>query len=371
MVNSFLEKACRWLLDPTIKVALGEELYSKLFGKIFSANFHTADLEKNLNAVPGELSSSEKLFLYNFLATIWTGNRNVLEIGPFLGSSTRAIALGMFANEKRDPNCQLHTYDRFGKYYDRQALLQTLSPLFSSAMLASEVRVRLENAADFPDFLEVFTELHRNQSYSNLLSVHKKNLPGSREGIGSQESLLILDPNIKFEVVFNDGCKSWYSIKYLTLEMSKCVEPGAYVISQDYRWRSCFWLPVFFSLFEDFFELVAFVRTTYVFRLTRSLDPGIIEARFPDTPIGFGIDNFNRLFPVLIRKASERGDLQTTVYATLQHAAALAYVGCKDEAIRIIEDLEKQPIAQSFLANIKKHRINPTYYPDGQEILLS
>ena len=70
----------------------------------------------DLDSLPSETTPSERRFIYNYFAHWWPGEHDVLEIGPFLGGTTRAIGYGMLANHRRKPSTRLHTYDRFRLY---------------------------------------------------------------------------------------------------------------------------------------------------------------------------------------------------------------------------------------------------------------
>jgi len=69
-----------------------------------------------LDAIPSETTPAERRFLFGFASEMWSGANSLLEVGPFLGGTTRALALGMLANPRRQERCKLFSYDRFTGY---------------------------------------------------------------------------------------------------------------------------------------------------------------------------------------------------------------------------------------------------------------
>ena len=88
------------------------------------------ELLRLLDDIHTETMPNERRFLLSFFKHIWDGQSNVLEIGPFLGGSTRAIALGMMAHPSRNLETRLYTFDRFAKYHQPEQLIQFLRPMF-------------------------------------------------------------------------------------------------------------------------------------------------------------------------------------------------------------------------------------------------
>ena len=140
-----------------------------------------------------------------------------------------------------------------------------------------------------------------------------------------------MPPGLMLDGVFVDGCKSWYGTKYFMREISASVLPGSYFIFQDYGAFTCFWIPVFVAMMQDYFKLVAYVDNTYTFRLTKHMDVQEMEQRFPNSPESMGKSNFELIFTELLKKAADCDDTFLLMNYQLQHAAALAYIGERDE----------------------------------------
>ncbi len=106
-------------------------------------------IEDLITGIPSETSIGERRFLFNFFKEIWSGNYHVLEIGPFLGGSTRAIALGMEANSNKLDRVKLYTYDKFSDYYNPERLENVLRPLLKKGSLNCLTRAEILQSSQF------------------------------------------------------------------------------------------------------------------------------------------------------------------------------------------------------------------------------
>ena len=346
---------------------MGNDVFPRLLGRLLSFRVNNPTHADQLNEIPSETSESERRFLYNFFANIWLGQGHVLEIGPFLGGSTRAIAMGMLSNPKRQPHCKLYTFDKFADYYGSENLLLLLDPLFKRGVLKEEMRETIRRSTNFK---RIFNMIHENQEYFPFLMVKEEVLPDTVNQTSTLENLLTLDPGLKFDAVFVDACKSWYGTKYFMLALSKCTEAGAYFIFQDYGWYTCFWIPVFVGLMKEYFQLVAYVDHTYTFQLRRPLDINELYHRFPDIPDALGKLIFDPLFSQLLCEAMERNDTYALLSYSLQHVAALTYIGEIEEAKAKIMMIASRPEFKRFRKMIANAGKSPTYSPQGNIYLL-
>lgn len=308
----------------------------------------------SLHRLPSETTKGERQLLFNFFSTFWQAEADVLEIGPFLGGTTRAIALGMLSNPKSRNGSRLVTVDRFGKYYDGVRLAEYMRPLFESGVLSARLQQELTANSELVDFLEIFDAIHREEPYFGVLDIRNQFLPDKREVAETAPLLFKLKPGEKFDSVFVDGCKTWYGTKYFMREVSSHVEPGCYFIFQDYGWFSCYWIPSFLAVFADLFELVAFCDYTYVFRLRKALQPHIVDEFFPDSAQDLSREFFQRVLALSLQEASDRADTRQMVFSNLQFAMALADLGFQDEAYAHAEFVRSQLIAQPYLDKIER-----------------
>lgn len=321
----------------------------------------------DLDELPSEATRSERRFLFAFFAHVWTGGANVLEVGPFIGGTTRAIALGMLANPRRNRDARLYTYDRFGGYYEPDALGEYLTPLFGSGVLGGAEREAVERAGSFG---EVFDAVHRGTPYADLVERRDRPLPDTPEEARDAERLFALDEGVEFDAVFVDGCKSWYGTKYFMGAALDAAQPGSHVIFQDYGWYTCFWIPAFVHAMGGGFALTSFVDSTYAFHVTARLTAAEVEAAFPDTPEQLGPAWFDDAFGRMRADAVRRGDERAQDVLVLQNAAALAYLGQTDEARLRIRDLRSRSRFSALRPTIDAALRSPTYRPGGEPIRL-
>jgi hypothetical protein len=351
-------------LDPTLGSVFQDR--PSALGAVMPLWTTDAKLAAFLDGVPTQTTPGERRFLHRFFSTIWDGSKNVVEIGPFLGGTTRAIAAGMLDNPRRIEGTRLVTIDRFSDYGDGQELCRNLEAYFSAGILDAAVRREVEQTGSFRP---VFDAFHLKQPYAKILDVVHGALPGTRDEVLDPKTAFRLD-DAPLSVAFVDGCKSWFGTKVFMTEAALRMEPGTYFIFQDYGAYSCFWVPAFLALLPEWFTLIAYIDDTYVFQLRKPLRPAEIDERFPDAPDALSPADFAKLFDAQVADARERNDRAGMVCRTLQHGAALAYIGRKDDARAMIQDLAGKPHAKRQQASIEAALRSPTYWPGGEPIQL-
>jgi hypothetical protein len=285
----------------------------------------------------------------------------VVEIGPFLGGTTRAIARGMLANPALDADARLHVYDRFEEYYYGHELRAYVQPLVAAGILDAAVVDAIGSTASFDQagFYDLFAHIHRGTSYEHVLVVRKEPLPDAPEQLRGQGQAFRLPGERPLSGFFVDGCKSWYATKHFLAEALPRSSPGAYFLFQDYGWYTDFWVPAAIKLAGDAFALVAYVDQTYAFQLTRPL--ANVQDLVPDAAEDVGAATLGAAFDALVDDASARGDARAVVVHGIQGAAALAYVGAKDEARRRLAALARAHGRGPHQEAIAAARTNPTH----------
>jgi hypothetical protein len=321
----------------------------------------------DLDELPSEATASERRFLYAYFAHVWPGRANVLEVGPFIGGTTRAIALGMLANPRRNNAARLYTYDRFAGYYEPSALADYLAPLFASGALGAGEREVVERAGSFG---EVFDAVHRDTPYVDLIERRDKPLPDTPEEVRAATGLFELDEGVEFDAIFVDGCKSWYGTKYFMRAALEAAAAGSHVIFQDYGWFTCFWIPAFVHTMGDAFALTSWVDSTYAFHVVRSVSAVDVDRTYPDTPEELGASWFDEAFGQMRAEASRRGDHRGETVLALQNAAALAYLGETAEARRRILQVRSRARFSALRPTIDAALRTPTYRPGGELVRL-
>jgi hypothetical protein len=344
--------------------AFGPGLSPALLGQLLAAEFG-GELEARVNQLPSAASANERRFLLRFAAIFWNGEGDVFENGPLLGGTTRGLALGMLHHPRRNPDAVLHTFDWFAAHEG------DLPPVWEQLIAARIIdRSDYEEMLASGSFQKVFDRIHAGHDYSPLVRSHEAYLPGRPGDAPEGRKLFEVPEGRTFDIVFVDGCKSWYGTKYWALGVADHVRPGSHFVFQDYGWYTCFWLPCFHALFEDHFRLVAHVDDTYAFQLVRPLERAAIEERFPDQPSGWDRDTFDEIFMKLEMDAGARGDTHAMVSLTIQHAGSMAYLGYKDDASAHIAGLLGRPEMFQYRARMIQGALrSPTYTPEGPILL--
>ncbi len=351
-------------LDPGLAERTGIEAQGAARSSVpFAIDPPAPEPAADLDAIPSETTPSERRFLYSFFAHVWHGGANVVEVGPFLGGTTRAVALGMLANPRRDPAARLYTYDRFDGYWAPDDLEGLLEPLFASGVLGAAERDAVLASGSFG---EVFDRVHGGTPYGDLIERSSRALPDTPD-----EGKWDLEPGVEVDAVFVDGCKSWYGTKQFMRASLAAAKPGTHVLFQDYGWYTCFWLPAFVHAMGGSFAPFAATDTTYAFHLAQPVAVGAVGERFPDDPADLGAAWFATAFDALRADATARGDDYAHTVLGLQHGAALAYLGDAEAARARIEQVRREAgRANELRALIAAAAASPTYRPGGEPIRL-
>jgi hypothetical protein len=347
------------LVQTTLDLETLSSLDTHLIGRILSK----LDLEPGeaelLDEIPSETSPDERRFLRQFMTHVWDGTGDVIEIGPLFGGTTRALGLGMIRNPRRTTGT-FATVDRFGAYYEGRRLIETLGPLLTKKGCFDAVRPHLERGS----FVEAFHAIHDPTPYGPILSTVEAALPDRPTDPLPLELVQLAERTQDLAVLFVDGCKSWYSVKALFRLLLGKLRVGGYVLFQDYGWYTCFWIPAFCGAMERFFQPVARVDGTYVFRYAGGMSRAALDS-FPDAPQSWSSTQFDALFGRLIEQAHDEGNTYGLTHYPLQWSAALATIGQVDGARRLIDQVAGHPASRRYLRLIEQCRRQPTYTPDG------
>jgi hypothetical protein len=318
---------------------------------------------KQLDDIPSECSPSERRYLYNFFRHIWSGVGQVVEIGPFLGGSSRAIALGMIDNPRISSDSRLITFDRFGHYYGAEALKSFLQPVVKTGLVSEK---QLEDMGANVNFFEIYKTIHANSPYAHILLPIDQCVPDSKEQLEKGGQFLNFSDGTTSDAVFIDGCKSWFGTKYFMRKALAISRPGTWFLFQDYGWYTCFWLSSFMYFFREYFELFSNVDFTYTFRLKSLIPASEIDRIFPDKPECVEPQTFQEIYDFHVSNALERRDYLAATAHSIHHAGALAYIGEKARAKQMLLQLQKVPWVAGYEKHIRAALISPTYSPTGE-----
>ena len=311
-------------------------------------------LEQYLSVIPSQTSIHERMFLY-FFAKEMVKSGNILELGPFLGGTTRAMARGIADSARAEG--RLFTIDKFDDYLEASTFRRLGVPI--NAEVGESERV---------PFRRIFEVLHQNESYYPLLEIlclKIADLPSESTDYS------FLDTCGKFGGVFIDGCKSWYSVKDFMANVTLACSPGAYFLFQDYGRYTCFWIPVFMELFTDHFSFVGSVEATYVFRMEKELARETIEQRYMDHPKDMDRSVIEALFDRICERADASKNTGNMVTTRIQAAAFHAYVGDTAKAKEMLLALRRETHVRGNLRKrVDDALVGPTYSPDEGRVHL-
>lgn len=354
----------RLVQDPpeALQQELGETLYQQLFARCLSVPPAEPRHAARINTIKSETTPRERALLFHLASRFWNGQGHVLEVGPFLGGTTRALAMGMLENPRRAADARLLTFDRFRAYYNGEALAQALEPQFQDGSLPSEARQMLTASGDF---FEAFRLLHSSQDYWGLIDARVGVLPDLAETPQTAETLA-LPEDAAFGLVFVDGCKSWYATRWFLARAMHQSLPGTVYAFQDYGWHTCFWIPFFLRAFREDFRFLGRVDYTHVFQLRSPRPVRDIEEAFPVSPEQAGIQALETAFHELGTGALDRGDRETWGRHRLHTAAARAYLGDTERAESLLRALaEDEDLMRRCGRQIRLALEHPAYRPKG------
>jgi hypothetical protein len=228
-----------------------------------------------------------------------------------------------------------------------------------------KIREQLNNNSDFELF---FDELHNDYDYYYIVNKIKGGLPN----VPSEDNNIKLNEilqSIKLECVFVDGCKSWYSTKYLLKSISYNMIDNGYLIFQDYGWYTCFWIPLIVWHLRNKLTLIASVDTTYIFQVTESFKNEDFE-KIPSDPKELNKSVIESAFKNLLYISTKRSDYFYLVIGRIHLAAALAYCGFNYDAKILLQNLLSESFATDFKDIINNALVSPTYSPTEGKIML-
>ncbi len=318
-----------------------------------------------LSQIPSETTAAERALLFDYFQREWDGTGTVVEIGPFLGGTTRAIAWGMACNPRLAAGAALHTFDRFDDYHSAEDMRKMIEPMVRGGVIASAQADTLCRDANFE---RLFSAIHSAQDYGRLVHLHNSPLPDQPEEIEAASSLDCLQDVGEISALFIDGCKSWASTHYAMKFLLPRLRVGAPVIFQDFGWYTCFWISSAVHALREFLAPVAHVDSTYTFRLTRPITANDVAKCFARTPQEMSETFYRKAAAALLERSRTAGDIRGELIAQLHHVAALMTTGHRSAAADILKGLEVRRYA-AFAGMIRGCLKSPTYLPGGKEIL--
>lgn len=318
-----------------------------------------------LSQIPSETTLAERRMLFDLFSCRWDGIGHVVEIGPFLGGTTRAIAWGMEHNPQLSSDALLHTYDRFDAYYSAEQLRQTVESLVRNGGLTA---IQADTLCETADFENLFAAIHTPHAYARRVRLHNSPLPDWSDEIDASTALTNLEGQGELGALFIDGCKSWASTHYAMKFLLPRTRVGAPVVFQDFGWYTCFWISSVAHALREFIEPGECIDNTYVFRLKRPVGADTVAENFAPTPAEMGEIFFRQSAAALFERSRQKGDLRGELIAHLHHVAALVTIGHRPTAAAILKALDVKRYA-AFAGMIRGCLQSPTYLPGGKQLL--
>lgn len=208
-----------------------------------------------VSSIPSMLTAEELQYLSWLTASAWQGHGAIVDLGPWLGCSTAALAHGL---SERAAVAKVHSLDlfRWRTHYMDQHRRPTDGPPLR----------------DGDDFLDEFRRW--TQPYARWIEAQRADLLEATWNGG------------EIEILFVDAAKSWALLNATLKTFGPHLRPGASrVVLQDFGDYHTHWLPLVFDSRPDLWREVEAVEigTTVTFEPLRALragDQGYSEASF-------------------------------------------------------------------------------------------
>jgi hypothetical protein len=297
------------------------------------------------SAVPTMLSDEELRYLTWLGAEAWTGRGTILEIGPWLGGSTRALAEGV----RRTAHA-------------RPGVLTSMDNFVWKSFMAKRSGLSLKEGESFlPYFQKNLAE------FGGIVTPLQSYLPDEavegdpdadeiRSTQVSASDLFRWPAERPLELLFVDGAKSYHGLKYLLAETGDSLMPNlSLLIFQDYKYWGTYWVPLITELLETHLELVHVLRSnTVTFRLKIPLRRADVES----LPALNALE-WSRGLELLERAANrlERaGDPAGGAIVRVAQVRFLIHKGRRDDAQRVFRLAEQRWPGSAPDANFERCR---------------
>ena len=321
----------------------------------YDSTLHSPPDSSYLFDVPSQTTVRERMYLYNYFRFNWRGGK-VVEFGPFLGGTTRAVALGMsHSSFGSAASSTLLTIDEFDGYATREDLLKIKVP---ESLLDVFEGFKENNRVPFKKIFDYYIE---NQPYTKLVDARKIRLPEfpiQDYDIKTWNEILDdghFDESLEF--LFIDGAKSYYSLYFILSQFASCVSIGSKIAFQDYLKISCWWIPLIMGSLTQFFRVESIVDSTVIFVCVKPLVGGetlrkSLPAEVSKIPSVKIEECFKSEFSMLISEYSKK--LQAV--NRLQKQAALVDSGKQLTSTDLVQSIKLFPRTVNYVSEFRKIR---------------
>ncbi len=218
---------------------------------------------------PSGLVTARSMLMLNEIALLfmltkdyYSGQGEIVDLGPLLGVGTNALARGLARSSQRlDKAKRIHCFDLF--------LAKGMGPVIGESTKSGSVFDRF---------------LHNTWDYMPHISV----VPGNLFDMTWDRSPI--------EVLFIDIAKSWELNTCVVRRFVDCLIPGrSIVVQQDYVHFAEYWIPITMEVFRDYFEHLYFLTgSTSVYRYVREIPSHILYGDIQKLPIDMKIQYLER-----------------------------------------------------------------------------
>ena len=242
--------------------------------------------------IPSMICDDEVQFLYYLTSHCYSATGSIVDMGPLAGGSTYAMAAGMRAG-------QIHSYDLWTFFAGFEAYV-----------------------GDMPIGADLLPLFRRNISeFTRWIVPHQGNLLHQRWPAGP------------IEIMFVDAAKTPELMRHIVNEFFPHLQPGAYVVHQDFVSAEDPWIHVAMGRLEKHFEVVDSPDGgTVCFRVVQPIPPNALPADFLHGQ-RHHIRAARRLLPAWHGLCLE-----------LAEANYLALTGAPGEAQAILEAVSQHPL---------------------------
>ncbi|ELS03171.1 hypothetical protein Xen7305DRAFT_00028910 [Xenococcus sp. PCC 7305] len=182
-----------------------------------------------IDSIPSMMKSDELSLLYSLAKNYFSDKGEIIDLGPFLGSSTACFTEGILANQQkiRKSYKRIYSYDLF--HYEKYAGFDWLL-----------------NPKNLPTGSFFMNYLSNIKKYTNLGLVHIT--PGDLCQYSWNSNPI--------EILFIDASKSLRLNDYIAQQFFPFLFPGSIVVQQDYYFYGCPWLYLSMELLKPWISYV-------------------------------------------------------------------------------------------------------------------
>ena len=264
------------------------------WGQYELANPSKTVQERSMLALP------EIATLYMLAKDYYSGEGEIIDLGPLLGVGTNALARGLVDNRKALlKEKRIHSFDLF--------LAKGMGSVITESSRSGSVFDRfLRNNSDYLDYISI--------TPGDLLNVTWDRAP--------------------VEILFVDIAKSWALNTQVIRQFFPYMIPGkTVVVQQDYVHFAEYWIPLTMERFADYFEHLYFVfGSTSVYRLKKEIPNHLLYEDLQELPLEVKLE--------YLKQATSKAPVSVREILKCSRAYCLIEHGQYDDAYELLKTVE-------------------------------